>query len=108
MANKISDIFEKIDSQNLESRATDGDVDIQYKLGMDFYDSGNYQNAEYWLEKAAKNKNIDAKRKEKIKRILNRKEFENLYPNNSPVPYAKSHMTSGGNAPRGSWSEWNY
>ncbi|MBR4623933.1 MAG: hypothetical protein IKO56_00180, partial [Alphaproteobacteria bacterium] len=54
-----------------------------------------------------KMQNIGLKKLQKIKRILNRKEFENLYPNTSPVPYAKSHMTSGGNAPRGSWSEWN-
>lgn len=55
MASKINEIFEKVNQQNLEKNAEEGDSDYQYKLGMEFYDKKDFRNAEYWLELAAKN-----------------------------------------------------
>ena len=106
MANKISEIFEKIDSQNLEKDAENGNADAQYKFGMSFYEKNDYKNAEIWFEKAFRNENITTDRKQEIKNILKRKEFENLYFNNK-VPYSASRMTRGGNSTSGAWSKWN-
>ncbi len=100
MNNNLNGVFEKLEIR-------ENNYLFLYKKGMDCFHNKDFRNAEFYLEKAAKDPFIPAKMKTSLKKFLNRREFNNLHNSCGPVAYRASHMTCGGNYASGGWSPYN-
>ncbi len=79
------------------------DAEVLLRMGEYNYEKGNYNKAELFLEQAAKKKNQKAK---ELLDKLYKHELRDKYNTLGPIPTNACRMTSGGNAPSGTWSKY--
>lgn len=70
-----------------------------YKLGMDSYKAGNYEEALSYLSAALRSGGISDKFKSKIMKVINSKPINDSL-GSSPPSYRATHTTRGGYSPR--------
>ena len=76
---------------------------ILLNYGKYYYEQGYYDRAELFLEESTRKNNKEAKR---LLNKLYKNELKHKYDTKGPIPTNACRMTSGGNAPSGTWSKY--
>lgn len=100
--NKVTEIMRKAEYIQNECNTKKKTVCFSYyKKGLSCYNKENFEGAEYWWNKGAREN--DKKSKDALTSLyFHELKYKFLYSHN-PIPICKSRRTCGGNAPHYRW-----